>query len=200
MSALQTRPFERTILAKLGTAPVEGILPADVDCKFRKQGQTAFQIKVLDSTSWKSLGDGYYVLQFSPVDMDTLGSFWFSIDGLAFDEQMQEFTIESLPADIIAVPPDVCLVSGVIIDAGGNALKDILVTAKGLAWPYKSNANILADSFVDVRTDYLGQFQMRLVRGAKVLLEVEKTGIRAQVTVPDAASVLLSDLITFPLT
>lgn len=198
MAAIQTRPFENTLLLKMGTSPVAGLLPADVTVKYRKQGQTSFQTKSLDSSNFIEIGNGYYILKWSQSDMDTLGNFYFQIDGLAIDLQEKEFSIETLPQDLVITPPNLCVVSGVIRDASGQPLQNVLISAKALEWPYQNNMSILSDSLVTARTDSQGFFQFSLIRGIKVLIEVERSGIRYQATVPDAASVLINDLITFP--
>ncbi len=198
MAALQTHPFESTVLLKLGITPVTGLLPADVVVKFRKQGQTSFTTKTLTITDFYELEDGYYVIKWSGSDMSTLGAFFFVISGLAFDTVETSFSVEPLPEALVVIPPEVCVVSGNLRDAGSSPMKDLQITFRVVNYPLQSGTSILSSDKVLARTDSQGNFSAELIRGLTMVVEIERTGIRNQFEVPDAATALLNDLIVFP--
>lgn len=198
MAALQTHPYERTLLLKLGVDPVPGLLPADVTVQYRKQGQTSFTTKTMSSSNFYSLGDGYYALQFSGSELDTLGAFFYKISGLAFDAQSEEFSIEPLPEQLVVIPPEICVISGNILDVSSSPAKEVTVTFRAVNYPLQNGNSIMLADKVVARTDSQGNFSAQLIRGMTVIVEVERTGIRNQFVVPDAATALLNDLIVFP--
>lgn len=198
MAAIQTHAYESTVLLKLGTAPVEGLLPADVVLKYRKQGQTSFTTKVLTGADFYELEDGYYVIKWSSSDMNTLGAFFFLIDGAAIDPLSETFSIEPLPEELVVIPPEVCVISGNIRDAGSSPMRDVTVTFRVVNYPIQSGTSIVSSDKIIARTDSQGSFSAELIRGMTVVVEIERTGIRNQFEVPDSPTALLNDLIVFP--
>ena len=195
--ALQNIANESTLQLKLGITPAVGLLPADVTVQFRKQGGSLVA-KAMDNTNFVSLGNGYYYIKWSAADMNTVGSFFFTISGLAFDTINSEFFIETLPQELVIIPPEICVISGNILDVGASPMRDMQVTFRVVNYPIQSGLSVISSDKVIARTDSQGNFSAQLIRGMTVVVEIERTGIRNQFIVPDAPTALLNDLIVFP--
>ena len=198
MSALQTLPFERVLLLKLGINPVVGLLYTDMAIKTRAQGASSFTTKAMTALNFYALGNGYYVVAFSGAEMGTVGDFFYSVAADAIDTQHDQFSVEPLPQNLVIIPPDVCVITGNILGLNANPIADSQVTFRAVNYPLQSGLSILSADKVVARTDTNGNFSARLVRGMTVIVEIERTGIKNQFVVPDASSALLNDLIVFP--
>lgn len=192
-------PFEQVLQLKLGITPVPGILPADITVKIRKQGDPTFTTKVMNSSNFYSLGNGYYVLAFSGADLSVMGDFFFSISGLAFDTINSQFGVGPIPQELVIIPPSVCNVMGNLRDLSSSPMRDMQVTFRAVNYPLQSGLSVITADKVLARTDSQGNFSAPLIRGMTVMVEVERTGLRNQFVVPDAPTALLNDLINFPI-
>src|SRR5690348_14802119 len=55
-------------------APATGLTFADVTCKLKKPGAGVFSVKVLDGTNFTEISDGFYELDLTTADTNTLGT------------------------------------------------------------------------------------------------------------------------------
>lgn len=105
-------------------------------------------------------------------------------------------TIPTLP---IAVDPLMCRVSGTIIAPNGAALPGVDVHFVHQHYPLISNRRIVSGERVSERTNRSGYIELDLIRGGTYIATLEAyEDIPREVTVPDQAGVLLSDLL-FPI-
>lgn len=199
--ALQGSLTERNLYLTLAGLPAVDIDPGDVVCEYRKTAQPAFVTKTLDSSTWVNLGGGYYVLKFLPSETDTVGDFIYRLTSVEFDNFTNEqFEIDPVPEGLVVPPPDICIVTGFIKTIAGETPALTRILARPVEFPSKYGLNILnADKIVAI-PDYSGQFQLKLVRGSVVVVEIERAAIRHQITVPDAPTANLIDLLPpFPI-
>lgn len=195
---LQGTIVERTVyLTMLGT-PIPGILPNQVTCKYRKeQAAPTLVTKTLISGTWMDLGGGYYVIQFSAAEMDTVGTFFFTLSSTSFDNFLfDEFEIEPVVAPLPSpIPPGMCVVTGTVKDVGGHIPVGARISVRPISFPIRAGDNIVNSDLVYSYPDSLGNFTLNIMQGATVIVEIERTAIRAQITVPAVPTALLLDLL-----
>jgi hypothetical protein len=203
MSIIQSTATERNIYLTAADVPALGVLPADVVCKYRKAGQTALTTKALSVSNWIEVGSGFYILKFTEAEMNTLGYFFYTLEGTDFDNFLyDEFTIEpAVAAGGEVIEPDSCVVSGSFRTAGNKVPANARVTFRPVAFPTSAGTSIVSGDTVVTYLDAYGNFSVSLLQGVTVILEVESTGLRHQITIPyTSEATLLSLLPTLPYT
>ena len=195
-------PAEKNLYLALGDIPALGVLPSDVTCRYHKAGQTTLTAKVIDTTNWFELGNGFYTLRFTAAEMDTQGSFFYLLSSSKFDNLLyDEFTIEppggggSTPV----APPGFCTVSGSLLTVGSTIPVGTQVTFRPANFPISVNSSVVTADKVVTYPDINGNFQVNLIQGCTVIVEIERTGLRAQIVVPSTPTANLLDLLSpFP--
>lgn len=95
----------------------------------------------------------------------------------------------------VPVSPTLCTVYGTLTDLAGNGLLNTGVRATVVSHPtIVSGAGVSVET-ADTYTDATGYFELTVLRGAVVNLEVDAIGLRQQVTIPAAATVEFSTLL-----
>jgi len=189
----QDNPSERTFYLTKAGVPSVSIPPTNVTCEIKKAGQTVFSAKAVTSSNWINLGGGYYTLKFSGDDLSRVGNFIYKLTGPNFDNFLyDEFTI--LAGEDVTVK-DKCVVKGEFIGLSGNAAQQIKITARMVDFPAKSSNRIVSGDTIFTFLNSDGKFEMALLRGSTVLIEVPRAAIRSQIVVPDTASANLMDLL-----
>lgn len=194
MAVIRLSQVDRHVyLSKLGTA-ASAVAPSQVVCRYKKNGDNTLTTKVLDSQTWLNLGDGYYAVRFTPSEMDSAGYFFFTLTSDEFDNfTFSEFTIEPQSIFQSVSSPDMCVVSGSVRTVGNTVPKGARAIFRPVLFPATMSGSMLhAESAVAVLTAY-GTFSVELVQGATVVVEIEGTGIRAQIEIPYEAT---ADLMT----
>ena len=189
----QDSPNERTIyLEKLGV-PAVSVPVSSVTCEIKKSGQLQFYPKVLNAENWINLGGGYYSIKFSADDMSRVGTFTFKLSSTNFDNFLyDEFTILAAPDVTVK---DKCVVKGQFIGLTGDMASQIRVSARLVAFPAKSGTRIVSGDTAFTFLNHEGKFELPLLRGATVIVEVPRAAIRHQVVIPDQPEVNLMDLL-----
>jgi len=183
MSVFQGQASERVVYLVNGGTPVTGLLDTDVTLRFRKKGGS-FQNKTLAPENFSELEVGFYSVNFEGSELDTLGPFTFRINGAGIDQYVEIFDVDPIYLGAI-VPPDVCIVSGNIIDLGGDPVWNAPVNFKIVGLPKVVDPSMVTGSIMRTITDVSGNFYVSLIRGAVVIVEIDKTAIRFQFEVPD---------------
>jgi hypothetical protein len=199
MGYIQASIVDRTVYLSLVNVPATGVPYTAITVAIKKQGQSSFTTKTLVSADWVELGNGLYSIVFSAIDTDTVGDFTFTIAGAAFDNQVfNEFTIEPAPAPGSPVPlPQQCIVSGNVanISALPPSREPLKIVAYLPSFPAKYNGTILIGDSPYTFADAYGNFSLALVRNSTVIIEIKRAGIRAQITIPDAPTANITDLL-----
>lgn len=191
--AIQSLPYESNIYLSLSGVPATGVLPGQVVAKYRKQGSTTLSTKALSVSNWIEVGFGFYILKWDSQDTDTLGSFFFTLSGTPFDN----FTFQTfgIIEPNIVPEPDTCVVTGSLRDVGGNVPQNTRISFRPVEFPAKYGLSIIQADPVQTVANVDGEFQVRLVRNSIVVVEIERAGIKHQITIPDQASADLTDLL-----
>lgn len=199
MSALQGRTYESVI--RLQTAllvPVTGVLFSQAAVEMRKTGVYSFAVKTLTALNWKEIGLGYYAIIWSEGDMSALGSFVFTAQGIdggpSFNYVSGQFDIEPQPLSTL-IAPERCVVSGNIIDIGGEVGTESWITFRIAKTPSISGASMVEGKIVRTVPDVFGNFSVTLLRGKKVVVEIPQSGLKHTITVPDRETASLVDIL-----
>lgn len=95
----------------------------------------------------------------------------------------------------VPVSPSVCTVYGTLTNLAGVALASTGVRATVVSHPTIISTAGVSVETEDTYTDADGYFELSILRGAVVNLEIDAVGLRQQVTIPDAATVEFSTLL-----
>lgn len=192
--ALQGRTWESNVRLSLSGVPVTGIVAADVTVRYRRVGDTTLQVKPITTLNWIPVSNGLYTLKWAVGDMSTIGPFYFEVTGAGFNPHISEFDVTPTPITSL-VSPGVCIVSGNVanLEAMPSSQQAIIMRlAKSPA--VVSSAFILGDG-IRTLTDAYGNFSVAIARGVKVIVEIERTGIKQQITIPNQETANLIDLL-----
>jgi hypothetical protein len=88
-------------LVDASQAPVNGVAFGDITATYRKNGGT-FVTKTVLSGEWAEVGDGVYKLSFTAAELNTAGSFRFTITGGSFEPYVADVQIVNNYKDIEA--------------------------------------------------------------------------------------------------
>jgi hypothetical protein len=194
VSAFQGKQKDLTVRLLLGVVPVTDVLFSAVTLLLRKNGEPAFVARVVLTTEWVNLANGYYAMRFTADDYDTIGDFRYVISGAGFDTVAGAFDVEPTPISFLAEAPS-CIVSGNIVDIGGVGMRLQPITFRPRYVPGIAGASLIASGLIQTSTDAYGNFSVALIRGSKVLVEIQAAAIRYEITIPDAPSADLLDLL-----
>lgn len=198
MSALQGRTYESVI--RLQTAllvPVTGVLFSQVTVSVRKTGVYSFAVKTMSALNWKEIGAGYYAIIWSSEDMGTLGDFYYTVThhgGPIFTRLEGNFSIYPVPLATLAAP-ERCIISGNIIDIGGEVGSESWITFRIAKTPSASGASLIEGKILRTVPDVFGNFSVVLLRGKKVVVEIPQSGLKHTITVPDQETASLVDVL-----
>ena len=88
----------------------------------------------------------------------------------------------------VPVSPALCTVYGTLTDLAGSALLNTGIRATVVSHPvFVGGAGVSVET-PETFTDAAGYFELTLLRGAVVNLEIDAIGLRQQVTIPNAAT------------
>jgi hypothetical protein len=177
-----------------GAVPVEGVPFDEVTLNIRKNGEHSFTERPLLAEEWFDIGFGFYALRFSGLDLSVLGELRYVLSGPAFDQASGAFDVDPAPISYETTPPQ-CIVSGNIVDIGGNPLQQTRVYFQPKNVPGKTEGSIIAAGNIDLLTDVYGNFTVKLIRESRALVTIPDAGIRVLINVPDASSANLIDLL-----
>ena len=187
---------DRTVYLSLGGVAAAGILPAQVACKYKKTGDSQLRTKILDSTNWINLGQGYYTVRFSAQDTDVSGYFFYTLSGTGFDNFTSgEFVIEPESIFQSIQAPEICIVSGSVRTVGNSVPKDVRAVFRPVQFPAASSGNIISATAIVANLTAYGTFSAALIQGSTVIVEIDGTGIRGQIIVPYEATADLMSLL-----
>lgn len=196
MTAYLNRTRETLVYlrAETGDAPLLDVLPSGVSLKYRKTGGV-IETKTLDTSNWLDLGLGQYVIVWSSDDMSSSGEFYWRLEVTGSYGGFKEgkFDIDLFPPYLSTEQP-YCVVSGNVVDLGGNSSQDSLLF-RPRSVPTKVGESLLTSSHISTITDAWGNFSVKLIRGIQVVVDIYASGIKHIITVPDAPSANIIDLL-----
>ena len=183
-----------TIDVGYGIQNALGVSFDEVSVYYSKNGEP-FGHKILAVGDWSELGSGYYTVRWSADDMDTLGEYAFRVlCPYASEEYFDKFDVESAPFGADAQAP-VCIVTGNLVDIGGDPSHTCQVVFRPQYVPGVAGYSLISADLIRTYPDAFGNFSVKLLRSSQVLVEIERAGIKNLITVPDAPSANLIDLL-----
>lgn len=193
--AIQGRTWESNVILLLSGVPVTGVLPSNVTVKYRRVGDTTLQTKAMSSANWLEVGNGLYTIKWATTETQAVGPFLFQLSsGAVFDSFYDEFDVLPYPVGAV-LSPTKCIVTGNIVDIGGNPDQDLQVKFRIAKYPATYQGAIAGGKPIYTTADPLGAFSVALIRGAIVIVSIEQAGLKQQFTVPDQDSAALLDLL-----
>jgi len=194
---IQGKQSDKTIFLTKNDVPVSGILPSQIAVSYKKQSQNSLYTKTMNNLNWIPLSEpGYYTIRFSEDEMDTVGYFFYTIVCSLFDNFIyDEFTIEPSAGAPAGAPVHTCVLYGRIQAITGIPVQEQRIIIRPVAFPAKYGSTILSAVAGKTVADVYGNFTISLVRNSVVVIEIERTGIRHQITIPDQPQVELSTLL-----
>lgn len=176
---------DRNVYLTLGGAPAASVLPSQVLCKYKKNGDDGLTIKILDASNWINLGQGFYTLRLMPDETDVTGYFFFTLSSTQFDNfTYGEFTIEPTNIFQSVSSPEICVVSGSIRTVGNTVPKNTKAIFRPVHFPSTTSGSLISAEAVTGHLSAYGTFSVELIQGSTVIAEIEGTGIRAQIEIP----------------
>lgn len=195
MSLFLKKPSETVIqlLSTSSSEPVTGVLPSAVTLKIRKNGAASFTTKPLASDSFVEISEGFYSVRWEAADLDTLGSFTFTLSssGVKAVSVFERIVPEPF---FVNQPSLTCLVTGSVYELDGRPSQESIVF-RAQKLPSAVGNALTSGQVVKTSTDAFGNFSASLLRGAKVIVEMERSGLKHTITVPDLPAASLTSLL-----
>ena len=195
MSAFQGSIREEVVFLTDGIGPITGLLPVDMTARIRKP-EGEFEDKALDSDNFMELESGLYLVIFSETDMQTLGTFTYSLNSGSIDYTWNSFQIVPLPLQA-TVGATSCIVTGNIINLGGKPGVNTKIQFRLGQIPsvFLDGQSLVSADILTTFPDAMGNFSVSLLRGETVIVEIPQTGIVQQIIIPNQETADLTDLL-----
>ena len=134
--------------------------------------------------------EGYYLILFTSSELDTLGTFTYSV---VYDPGTNEVVVRTI--DVVAASgvdtesaPSVsaCILKDHIVGLDGTPTQNVSVYARLLALPTLASSAGMVDQVVAAKTDANGFFQLSVPQGATLDVTIPAIGYRRTIVVPSA--------------
>lgn len=194
---VQSQPAALTVylVASATGTGATGLTFSSVTCDFRKAGAASFTSKALTALNFTEIGDGWYEIDFTAAETDTLGNMTIRVDGATVDMTVTSAYVTTAPVPAVPVtPPDTVAVYGWVYTASAEAVEDAAVGARLIGQPVITAASaVLSSELVSTQTDSSGFFTLELAVGAQFDIFIPAANYRRTITVP-ASSTNLFDI------
>ena len=186
--------------------PRLGILFNQIDVSYKKSTGAVFSLKALTGPAdFREVGLGVYEILFSAVELDTLGTFIFVVNGNGVLPGLaitQYVGLASILTSAAYTPGTITLstniLTGNLIDLQGSALADESVSARVLSCPnilgVIPNIGGIGTDVISTQTDSGGFFALEVLQGAVIDIVISAVNYRRTLTVPANATDLLFDI------
>lgn len=190
--------FTMYIEAQAG-GPATGLLSTSITVQMKKEGAASFSAFTLSGANFTDLSNGFYEIDVTSGNTDTLGNLYFSITGATIVTQL--VTTYVAVAGSITPSPAIPSTSttniyGNIKDLTGTPTSGVSVSARILSMPSfvpSGSVNVgITTSLISTKTDSNGYFSLTLIEGAAVDITISGLNYRRTITVPASDSDLFS--------
>lgn len=132
--------------------------------------------------------EGYYLILFTSSELDTLGTFTYSV---VFDTGTDEIVVRTI--DVVAAygvdtesapSVSVCILKDHIVGLDGTPTQNVSIYARLLALPTIASSAGMVDQVVSATTDANGFFQLSVPQGATLDVTIPAIGYRRTIVVP----------------
>lgn len=173
--------------------PATGLIFSDLTAQFSKNG-ASFVAKTLTNLNFIEIGFGFYTVEFTAADCNTLGSFVLMLFNATISPNptpiVAQVVVAASASTAASIP--VCSVIGHLTDLQGAPVADAAVSARILGMPTLLNTGVvgvgISDDLTSVKTDSNGFFSIDLARSVVVDILIPAINYRRTLTVPNLAS------------
>lgn len=175
-------------------AAATGLLFSDVAVTIQKDGGAfAAPVPAIDGTSWTEIGGGWYSVDLSAADTDTLGTLYVAVQGVGLKTSLTPaFVSEAAPTPSPTISVPTTVMFGYVLGVDGSASAGAAVSARILAVPSVGTSGaegyVQSEGLVTTTTDSSGFFTMALVTGAQVDFFIPSANYRRTFLVPSSST------------
>ncbi len=164
----------------------------EISVKLCKRGSNNFESVEFELDDTNVVG--YYKLTISKNCFDQEGDHTLLIQGPAINDHVVDVFMQPYP---LAVDnhPGLCTIVGSVLDLSGNAPLNADITFKIVDVPKRIGEALIAAKTITTKPDAYGNFSVKLVCGATVLVEIPTAGIKNNILIPDQTSAQLTELL-----
>ncbi len=175
-------------------APATGLAETDVTADTKKAGAGSFSAHALTDLNFTELGGGFYEIDVSATDTNTLGNFYLRVQGGTIKTALTvSFVVVAAPVNPPTVtPPTTVAIFGYIYGPDATPLSGASVTARILGTPTVLHPGddglVISQGLVVVETDTDGFFTISLIAGVSVDFFISEAGYRRTFVVPSTST------------
>lgn len=171
-----------------GAIPRPGVRCDDVACRYKRRGAPAWKEKLLTPATWRDCGHGVYTLDLAPDEFDGADQLVVFLHGTSELERpfaAELLTFEVAPPHSTGAPaiPQTTL-CGHVLTLALQGKQKAQVTARVAQVPLVLGGAGVSNDVVSAETDESGYFELVLVTGALVNVQVPAINYQRQFVVP----------------
>lgn len=165
-----------------------GLAPGDVDCLVLRQGHTTWARKELTSATWRDHSHGVYTLTLEPKEFDGSASVTVLLQGhpglappiLSVLEKHE--VVEARKSGIQPIPETI--LCGRVLTLAQTGKAKAAVVARVVQLPLVIGGAAITNDPVSTETNDDGDFELRLITGAVVNVQIQAINFQKQFAVP----------------
>jgi hypothetical protein len=170
--------------------PRTGLRPDDVVCRLKRSGTLAWSHKELTPASWQDAGHGIYVLSLTAEDIGDAQALTVLITGSHELKQpivpMQQMFEVVEPEWLGPTPIPETILCGRILTLDEKGKPKAQVIARVAQFPLLVGAAAITNDAITVETNDDGFFELKVVTGAIVHIQIPAIQYQKQIVVPPA--------------
>lgn len=193
MSQLVTKSTATKLVAILTDSegiPVTNVAYSAVTVRYKKSNSSTFTVKTILNADFTNNGEGVYEIQFTSSELDTLGSFVFTVAGSGFVQYTGLVNVVPESSDVspaISTIP-LCTLYGYIANPDGTPAENVTVILRVINMPYQYNSILYTNKSISTKTDGNGFWSIDTVRMAFVSITISSSGMSRTLTIPNQSS------------
>jgi len=175
-------------------APATGLADTDVTADTKKAGAGSFSAHALTVSNFTELSGGFYEIDVTALDTDTLGNFYLRVQGATIKTALTvSFVVVAAPVNPPTVtPPTTVAIFGFVYGPDAAPLAGASVSARILGSPTVLHPGdeglVVSQDLVVALTDNDGFFTIDLIAGTNVDLFISAARFRRTFLVPTTST------------
>lgn len=170
------------------TVPSLGVRAEDITCRCKRRGVPAWQDKMLTPANWRDCGHGVYTLELAPDEFRDADQLVVLLEGNgevrpSIVPELLTFEVVTTPLSGVPAIPQTIL-CGHVLTLGLAGKQKAQVTATVAQVPLVLGGAGISRDVVTVESDETGYFELILVTGALVTVQVPAINYQRQLVVP----------------
>lgn len=180
-------------LASTG-ADAAGLTFADVTCEIKKPGAASFTTKALTGSNFTEFNNGFYEIDFTTTETDTLGDIYVRLTGATIKTTFVSVLVVSafVSSPTTTTAPTKTAMFGYVFMPDGTPYSGASVTARILSDPTVlhngTEGLVVSAGVVSTTTDTAGYFVLNLITGAQVEVFIPAANYRRSLTIPGVST------------